>query len=158
MDVDFDNQQYEPIMCDDSEGNAFRTIEDRIMDRKVDNSSSSLCLNLNSCPPVSPLMKPDDESLKGISSTLDEKDHSCAGKAVEAILSNDDSTTMENQVVDLAAQPVLNSGISSSKKPKKRACSTDSRLRRGASKRRNISLKTDMIQAKSKHKSKGELS
>ncbi|KAL3521998.1 hypothetical protein ACH5RR_014832 [Cinchona calisaya] len=154
--ADFENQQSRPIKCDDSKGNAFRSIEGHATNRNADNSSSSLCLNLNSCPPGSPLLKPNDESLKSISATLDETVHSCAGKVIENISSNDD-ITVEKQVVDLAAQPNV-SYCSTSKKPRKRACGTVSRLSRGTSKRRTITFKTDTNTAKSKHISKGELS
>ncbi|XP_071920443.1 uncharacterized protein [Coffea arabica] len=153
-DADSNDQQDDPIRCDDSEGNAFQTVEGRQMGKKIDHSSSSLSLNLNSCPPGSPLMKkPNNGSLKGSNTAPDEKVHSGARAATENIPSNDDNVASQKQVVELGSQSNLNSGITSSKKPRKRACGPDLRLRRGTPKRRNTSLKTDMNSAKSKQDS-----
>ncbi|CDP04401.1 unnamed protein product [Coffea canephora] len=153
-DADSNDQQDDPIRCDDSEGNAFQTVEGRQMGKKIDHSSSSLSLNLNSCPPGSPLMKkPNNGSLKGSNTAPDEKVHSGARAATENIASNDDNVASQKQVVELGSQSNLNSGITSSKKPRKRACGPDLRLRRGTPKRRNTSLKTDMNSAKSKQDS-----
>ncbi|XP_071921604.1 uncharacterized protein [Coffea arabica] len=153
-DADSNDQQDDPIRCDDSEGNAFQTVEGCQMGKKIDHSSSSLSLNLNSCPPGSPLMKkPNNGSLKGSNTAPDEKVHSGARAATENIPSNDDNVASQKQVVELGSQSNLNSGITSSKKPRKRACGADLRLRRGTPKRRNTSLKTDMNSAKSKQDS-----
>lgn len=149
-DADSNDQQDDPIRCDDSEGKAFQTVEGHQMDKKIDHSSSSLSLNLNSCPPGSPLMKPSNEILNGSNTSPVEKVHYCARAATENIPSNDDNVVSQKQVVDLGAQSNLNSGITISKKPRKRACSPDLRLRRGTPKRRNITLKTDTTSAKSK--------
>lgn len=157
MDADFADQLHGSARFDDSESNALGAKEREMMNTKVDNFSSSFRLNLNSCPPGSPFMDPENEGFKGTSSSLDAKVHSFLDKASENISCIKDHSKLQKQVVNLAPLPTRESSVSSSKKPRKRASGTCPGLSRGASKKRNTRSTSDMNSEKPKHSGKGEV-
>ena len=145
MDPDFSDQLHGPERFDDSESNARGTKEREMMNAKVDNSSSSFRLNLNSCPPSSPFMDAENEGFKGTSSSLDAK------------VFNNDHSKSQKQLVNLAPLPARESGVSSSKKHRKRASGSRPALSRGATKKRKTRLSSDLNSEKPKHAGKHEV-
>ncbi|CAK9146853.1 unnamed protein product [Ilex paraguariensis] len=147
-DADINHSQSEPSMNGTLEGNACGPSEGSkitlgLTDQEKDNPWSSLCLDLNSCPPGSLPTKPN----------LAMRRYCCPGQLQAPSHSNRCCTnttqntkhgTLQKHAVGMPQPPCFSSAaVSPSRKPRKCACITDSSLNTGRAKRSDLNVNTD---------------
>ncbi|CAK9181240.1 unnamed protein product [Ilex paraguariensis] len=154
-DVDINHSQCEPSTYVTSEGNACgpsegSTIKLGLTDQEEENNPwSSLCLDLNSCPPGSLPTKP-NLAMHRYCSAGQLKAPAHSNRCCTNTLQSTKHGTLQKHAVSTPQPPCLDSvTVASLRKPRKRACITDSSVCTGRAKRRDLNVNTDTTEESS---------